>query len=253
MSIEIENENSTTASAPAPAGDAHSERALYRVAGWGALLAAVSYVMQPVLVFTAYAPVESTNVADQYSDVADLASRTWSGPAEAAIFCGVAVGLLMMTTAVSQLLNRRLRVSPFFEAGVGLQLMTIFGWITGLAWLFAAGLSLVEYSAMTQGLAETGADSSTQKSLILLLNIVLSGALAVGAFALIGWLVGLIVLGRRARVAGWGIVILSSLLLLGLALTAALLSAPFAVLGLIPYLLVLGIVFLVKSRRAVSI
>lgn len=235
-----------TARQPGPA-----EARLLRQAAAGAALAAVSYALQPVIVFAFAPPVSGTAPADQYSDVADLAARTWQGPVEAAVFCGVGLGFLLLALAVGRLLTRRGDAAGSPGAGGPLwpELMRVLGIISAAGWLLTAGLSLAGYSPIALNLAETGADATAQRAAIQLSGVVVTGAVSLAAIALTGWLLGLGVLGRRHGLIGWPLAAASALLALACVLSAALASSPYAVLGLIPYLLVLAGAFWFKARR----
>lgn len=237
MSVDIDT-------SPAALSESPTESRTYRLAGWGALLAAVSYILQPVIVFTFYPPVASEDVASTYSDVADLAGRTWSGSLEAAVFAGVAFGLLLVTTAVGRLL-RAGRPS----AGLWIQITTAFGWFSAAGWLLMAGLSIANYSSVTLFLPETGADQTVQRAVIQGTYIAITGGLAFASLAFLGWLVGFSILGRRSGVVGWPLTVVALLAAAVLVLSLFAWTSPIGMLALIPFLLVFGVAFLLTSRR----
>ena len=85
-----------------PATGATSDRRLYLAGGFGGVLAAASWLVQPFLVL-----VVATADEGEFPTVDFLLANPWYGPVEAAVFTGIGVGLLLLVLAVGALLAQR--------------------------------------------------------------------------------------------------------------------------------------------------
>lgn len=207
---------------------------LYRVAGWGAVLAAVSYLGQPVVVFVLAADYSDAPIADQ------IAASPWNGAIEGVIFGGLGLGMLFLVLAVG-----RLQGGASVTSRVGHAL----GLVSAAAWVLLGGLSLGKYSSIAAGMGEALPGAQDQLAVITAIDIVIVGVVATAALGAVGWLVVLATAGRRAGVVGTGLAVVCVVAAAVILVPMLVFAVPFGVLVLIPALLTLGVGFLLRSRR----
>lgn len=235
----------------APAAVA-SESKLFRVAGIGALIAGLSYLIQPLIVFiidpAANAVPNPDDPSAWYPDPANALESWYLGSEQSLQFALVAVGTLMLVIALGILARSR-----GAESGVWAQMSHVLGLASGIGWIVVAGLSFATHSLVAFSLTDfANAGLEAQKIGLQSVAIVLVGALALVSLATAGWVLGLATVGRKARIVGLPLAVLCYL-------AAAVLLAnvfvnptgfPFGQLAFLIFLLVFGIVFLVKARRS---
>lgn len=237
--------SATTPVASMPGTAAFRERRFYRVAGWAAIIGALAYIAQPIIVFSLFPPTESTDPAATFDDVASMQSKAWTGPVELLLFATIGAAIMVLAVAVGRLLAERPSLGAVWP-----RVTTILGIISGTGWLFAAAVGAALRSSVGAALAETGADQTMQRAVIQGANIVVTAGLMLAMIALGGWLIGFIVLGKRSAIIGWPLAVVSALMLCGVLSASVPTVPPMGVLLLIPYLLTLGIAFLGKARTA---
>lgn len=199
-----------------------------RAGGWGALLAAVAYLGQPVAVTLLY-----SDPSVDYQSIGYIAANPWNGAVEGAVFTGLATGFALLVVALAR-------------AGrdtVGTALTRALGLVSATAWLLVAGLSLGKYSSVATGTPETVPDPADQVAIVAGIDIAITGFVAAAALAAAGWLVGV----ASGGVVGRGLGVLCALAAAVIVVPMLVFAVPFGVLVLIPVLLVLGVAFL---RRA---
>ena len=223
-------------------GGATSERRLYRIAGLGGIGAFVAWAGQPLVV-----AVSAATMGDGYPDWdAAVGDRSWIGGVEAAIFLGIAVGMLFFVIATLALIHRAggLRSTA---SRVGATL----GVSGAVAWMFVAGSGMAQFTSVGAGIPEVAPDSALQVALLQTLSVALTGFLVATSFGMAGYTVLLATAGRRAGVIGWPLTVVAILVLLVFASAFFMpLSPPWGMIGFVFLGLVFGIAFLVKSRKA---
>lgn len=229
------------ASAPRPTRRGSTPRRLHVIAGLGGVAAFGFWVLQPILVF-----VVVGDRAELFGTWEYFQMFPWNGLYEGLVFGGIGLGLLTMMVAVSRLLDARARDASVLR-GVGEAL----GVVAAVSWLVVAGLGFAPYTSVGYYLREFVPGVAEQKATYEALGLVSTGVLLVFALCMIGWLVALGTVGRRAGVIGWPLAIAA---FVAAGATAAAFFVPFAppwstICGLV-YALVLGVALLVKSRKA---
>lgn len=217
---------------------------LYRVAGWGGVGAFVSWALQPVIVAVSAATME-----DGYPDwKSGVGGRSWAGGLEAAVFGGIAIGLLFFVLGTADLVRR---------SGAGRTVASRVGMIGGVigaaGWLLAAGATMAQFTSVGSGLPEVAPDPDLQRALLQTLAIVLTGALVVTSIGMAMFTVFLVTAARRAGVIGWPLTIVGLVFLVAFLVPFAMpFSPPWGMIGFVLMLLIFGIAFLGKGRRAAA-
>ncbi|KQO99674.1 hypothetical protein [Leifsonia sp. Leaf264] len=237
--------SATSTLAPLPGVTAFTDRRFYLVGGWAAIIGALVYIVQPIIVFTFFPPTESTDPRAIFDDVASMQAKAWTGPVEVALFTAIGAAIIVLAVAVGRLLAERASLGAIWP-----RVTTSLGIISGAGWFFAAAVGAALRSSVGAALAETGADQVMQRAVIQGVNIMVTAGLMLAVIAFGGWLIGFIVLGKRGALIGWPLVIVSALMLCAVLSAALPTVPPLGVLLLIPFLLVLGIAFLTKARTA---
>jgi hypothetical protein len=216
---------------------ATSDRRLYLAAGFGGVLAAASWAIQPLLVVQA---------GDDLPTLDNLFTHPWHGAIETAVFTGIGVGVLFLVLAIGALTERRLSVvSTWARTG------HVLGVLAGCTWILLAGWFAGPYTSVGQSLGEATGDPAIQRAVLHMHSVGAIGIILAASLGLAFWLVCLATVGRKAGVVGAPLVILAA--------TAAIstlqpfimpFAAPWgAILGMPAFVLVAGIAFLLKARR----
>jgi hypothetical protein len=216
---------------------ATSDRRLYLAAGFGGVLAAASWAIQPLLVMQA---------GDDLPTLDYLLTHPWHGAIEAAVFTGMGVGVLFLVLAIGELTERRLSVvSTWARTGHAL------GVLAGCTWIMLAGWSAGPYTSVGRSLGEATGDSAIQGAVLHMHSVGVIGIILAASLGLAVWLVCLATVGRKAGVVGAPLAILAAAAAIP-ALQPFIMpfSAPWgAVLGMPAFTLLAGIAFLLKARR----
>ena len=228
-------------SAAAVAGGSGSAARLYRVAGVSALVGAVAYLVQPIVVFVVNPP---TTGPGGYPVATDLIGLRTLAPLEVVEFTTIGVATIVLAVAVY-----RLSVLRGERTSIPLQLGAILGVLAGCGWIATAASILSTYGLFATNLAEITSDEKLQQVAIqgALLG---SGLLCIPIFGMAGWFVLLATSGRRQGVVGWPLAVVAFAVTAMIAIPAAVLLVPFGILVLIPAFVTFGVAFLVKGRRA---
>ncbi|GAA3248399.1 hypothetical protein GCM10017691_58510 [Pseudonocardia petroleophila] len=221
----------------APVQPPRTDGALHRTAGWGAVLAAVAYLGQPLSVALLFTEDPDAPIADQ------IAATPWNGAIEGAIFGGLGLGMLFLVLAVG-----RLRGGASVAGRVG----DVLGLVSATAWILIGGMSLAKYSSVTAGMAEGLPGAQDQLAVITAFDTVIIGLVATAGLGAVGWLVALATAGRRAGVVGTGLAVVCVGGAAVILVPMLVLAVPFGVLVLIPVLLALGVAFLLRGRRTTA-
>jgi ABC-type cobalt transport system substrate-binding protein len=212
---------------------------LYRAAGLGGVIAVAAWIAQPIVVGI----LAATETG--YPSIETLQSRPYSGAIEAVIFSTIAIGFLVLVTALGRL------ATAAGATGLMPRVGTILGTVAGLSFLVAAGLSLGQYTSVGAGLAEVAPDTELQIALLDTIAVVMTGFVSVFALAGAAWLVVVATSFRAAGVVGWPLAIVA---FVAAALVVGSLALPFAPpwgsLGPLLFALVGGIGLLIRSARA---
>ncbi|MPZ74825.1 MAG: hypothetical protein GEU74_16710 [Nitriliruptorales bacterium] len=229
--------------AAAPAHLPIRERRLYRTAGFGSVLAAVAWLVQPLLVFVvAGADAPETPTMDY------LLENPWGGPVEAAVFTGIGAGVLVLVLAVQALLAGRADA-----VSVPTRVTQLCGVIAGSAWILLAGWYMGPYTSVGKAITEAAPDVALQQAVLQIHNVGAIGIIVAAGLAFAGWLLGLATAGRTHALIGRPLAVGSGLA--AAVIVVPLLTMPFSppwgvLLGMEAYLLIAGVAFLVKARKA---
>jgi hypothetical protein len=229
--------------AAAPAQLRTRERRLYRTAGFGGVLAAVAWLVQPLLVFVvAGADAPETPTMDY------LLENPWGGSVEAAVFTGIGAGVLVLVLAVQALLAGRADA-----LSVPARVTQVCGVIAGSAWILLAGWYMGPYTSVGKAITEAAPDVALQQAVLQIHNVGAMGIIVAAGLAFAGWLLGLATVGRTHALVGRPLAIGAGLA--ALLIVVPLLTMPFSppwgvILGMEAYLLIAGVAFLVKARKA---
>lgn len=207
----------------------------HRAAGWGAITAALFYLLQPLAVFVL---IPEATQEGFWPSPATLPRTEWQGVYEVVTFGGIAAGTLVLVIGLSggTTLTRRIG--------------TAFGVIGAGGWLGVAGLALAQKSLVAASVADVGADLVVQQTVFQGVNVVLTGFIGLAAFGAAGWGLCSGIAGLRGGNVSTSIAWVT--LVAGILVLAAAFSAVHPITGalvLIPVYLVLGVMLLASSRR----
>ncbi len=232
-------ESTTTTPAHLPT----RERRLYRTAGFGSVLAAVAWLVQPLLVF-----VVAGGDAAETPTMDYLLENPWGGPVEAAVFTGIGAGVLVLVMAVEALLAGRADA-----VSVPARVTQVCGVIAGSAWILLAGWYMGPYTSVGKAITEAAPDVAVQQAVLQIHAVGTMGIIVAAGLAFAGWLLGLATVGRTHAVVGRPLAIGAGLA--AVVIVVPLLTLPFSppwgvILGMEAYLLVAGVALLAKARKA---
>lgn len=232
-------ESTTTTPAHLPT----RERRLYRTAGFGSVLAAVAWFVQPLLVF-----VVAGGDAAETPTMDYLLENPWGGPVEAAVFTGIGAGVLVLVMAVEALLAGRADA-----VSVPARVTQVCGVIAGSAWILLAGWYMGPYTSVGKAITEAAPDVAVQQAVLQIHAVGTMGIIVAAGLAFAGWLLGLATVGRTHAVVGRPLAIGAGLA--AVVIVVPLLTLPFSppwgvILGMEAYLLVAGVALLAKARKA---
>jgi hypothetical protein len=234
-------DESVTAATPAHLPT--TERRLYRTAGFGSVLAAVAWFVQPLLVFVMAGADAPDTPTMEY-----LLENPWGGPVEAAVFTGIGAGVLVLVLAVQVLIAGRADA-----VSVPARVAHVCGVIAGSAWILLAGWYMGLYTSVGKAIIEAAPDVALQQAMLQIHAVGAMGIIVAAGLAFAGWLLGLATAGRAHAVVGRPLAIGAGLAVV--LIVVPLLTMPFSppwgvVLGMQAFLLVAGVAFLVKARKA---
>jgi hypothetical protein len=214
-----------------------SDRRLYLTAGFGGVLAAASWAIQPLLVM---------QTGDELPTLDYLITHPWHGAIESAVFTGMGVGVLFLVLAIGALTERRLSVvSTWARTG------HVLGVLAGCTWILLAGWFAGLYTSVGQSLGDATGDYAIQKAFLHMHSVGAIGIILAASLGFAAWLVCLATVGRKAGVVGAPLAILAAAAAIPTLQPFIMpFSAPWgAVLGMPAFALFGGIAFLLKARR----
>ena len=208
-------------------------RQTYRIIGLAALLAGLSYLVQPFVV--ALVPVVF-GTTEMVTDPAVLRGALWLAFIETSAFLGVAVGMGLLVVGMDELLD-----SP----GSVLSRAHLFlGIAAALGWLVVASAAGARYSSVTGAATSFGQEGRSVFFQAQALDIVTGAFVASLASGI--WWIGTALRSRRAGIFGRPLAVFAGLVG-AFTLLPSLFGLPWGLLFQIPLFIVLGIAFL---RRA---
>lgn len=218
-----------------------SDGRLYLVGGWGALLAAVSWIVQPILVLTL-----ASGEGAEFPSVEFLLANPWLGPLEAAVFAGIGLGLLLLVLAVWTLLTRRAEA-----VSITALMGHVLGVLAGCIWILLAGWHLGPFTSVGEALSEAAPDSALQQAALHIHNVGSTSLIIASGLAFAGWLVVIAVAGRAHRVIGRPLAVVALVAAIVVVLPVFMpFSPPWGVIGMQAFALVAGVGFLLKARTS---
>lgn len=210
--------------------DTAGPRSMYRFAGWGAVLAAGCYLLQPL--YVTFAAEE-----EEWISPATIEQAVWRGPLEAAVFVGVGVGLLVVVVGLDRLVSARV-------SDPGWRVAHLLGVVSAIGWLLMGGLAVGGSSTVARAMGDIGADLPTMQVGMQAVLIVVTGALGLVATTFAGWLIGLARWGRRADVIGRPTAIVAVVAAIACVVPQLVWSQPFGALVAVPALVFIGVALL---------
>jgi hypothetical protein len=223
-----------------PATGATSDRRLYLAGGFGGVLAAASWLVQPFLVL-----VVATADEGEFPTVDFLLANPWYGPVEAAVFTGIGVGLLLLVLAVGALLAQRAA-----EVSVPARVGHVLGVLAGCAWILLAGWHLAPFTSVGKALSEAAPDIGVQQAVLHGHNVGSTGIILAAGLAFAGWLISIATVGRAHGVIGWPLSGVALVAVVAVVLPMLIpFSPPWGLIGMQAYALAAGIAFLVRARK----
>jgi len=213
--------------------------ASFRLVGWGALIAGIAFIGQPLVVALIGPAVFGTS--DLVTDPAVRLGTSWFAGVEGGIFLGVTVGLALLVIGLDDLAGSGQSVGARLHLYVGLA--AVFGWF------IVAATSVAHYSSLVGTAAPFSADGRSAFFLASYMDTMTGVVLASIASGL--WWIGCatraatrIVLGRPlAIVAGSA----GALFLL-----PNLIGIPWGLIIQIPLFIAVGLIFLRRAARSVQ-
>jgi len=207
----------------------------YRIIGWAALLAGVSYLVQPFVV--AIVPAVF-GTSEMVTDPAVLRGAAWLAFIESGAFLGIAVGMGLLVIGIDELLgsSRSVMGRAHFLVGVA----------SALGWLLVASASAARYSSVIGTATEFGAEGRTvffQAQAMDITTGVFVASIASGI-----WWIGTAVRSPRAGILGRPLAAFAGVAG-AVAVLPSLFGFPWGLLLQIPLFIVLGIAFLRHAGR----
>jgi len=205
----------------------------YRIIGWGAVLAGLSYLVQPFVVALVPA-VFGTN--ETVTDPVILRGALWLAFVESGAFLGIAIGMGLLVIGTDELLDpaRSLMGRAHFLVGIA----------AALGWLLVASASAARFSSVigrASSFGEEGRSVFFQAQAMDITTGVFVASLAAGI-----WWIGTAVRAYRAGILGRPLAGFAGVVG-ALVLLPSLFGIPWGALLQIPLFILLGIAFL---RRA---
>lgn len=210
-------------------------RQTYRVAGFAALLAGLSYLVKPLV--TALIPAVF-GTSEMVTDPAVLHGALWLAFIESGAFLGVAVGMGVLVIGIDELLG-----SP---RSVNARAHLLVGVVAALGWLFVGSASAARYSSVIGIASEFSAEGRTvffQAQAMDLMVGVFVASIASGV-----WWIGTAMRSPRAGILGRPLAAFAGVSG-AFALLPSLFGFPWGLLVQIPLFIVLGIAFLRHAGR----
>ncbi len=207
----------------------------YRITGWGAVLAGLSYLVQPFVV--ALVPAV-TGRSEMVTDPAVLRGALWLALIESGAFLGIAVGMGLLVIGIDELLDAARSVMGRAHFLVGIA--------AAFGWLLVASASAARYSSVIGASSAFGQEGRSVFFHAQAMDITVG--VFVASFASGIWWIGTAVRSRRAGIlsrplAGFAGVVGAFVLL------PSLIGIPWGALLQIPLFIVLGITFLRRARQ----
>lgn len=210
-------------------------RQTYRIIGWAALLAGISFLGRPLVV--ALAPT-IYGTTEMVTDPAVLRGTLWLAFLEGGIFLGLAIGFGLLVLAMDEALGsvRSVAGRAHFLTGIA----------AAFGWLLVVSTGLERYSSVTGVASSFGEEARLVFFQSWALN--LTTGVFVASIASGIWWIGTAVRGSKAGVLGRPLALFAGMVG-ALNVLASLVGVPWLVLLQIPLFFVVGIVFLRHAGR----
>ena len=212
-------------------------RQTYRIIGWAALIAGLSFLGQPVVV--ALAPAVF-GTSEMVTDPAVLHGAVWLAFLEGGLFLGIAVGMGFFVIGIDELLGPARSVTSRAHFLVGLA--------AAFGWLLVASASVARYSSVVGTATPFGEEGRTVFFLAQAMDI--TAGVFVASIASGIWWIGTAVRSPKAGILGRPLAVLAGLAG-ALGVFPSLFGFPWGALFQIPLFIVLGIAFLRHAGRLV--
>lgn len=210
-------------------------RQTYRIIGWAALLAGLSYLGQPVVV--ALVPAVF-GTSEMVTDPAVIRGAAWLAFVEGGLFLGVAAGMGLLVIGIDELLGSARSVMGRAHFLVGLA--------AALGWLLVASASVARYSSVIGAASSFGEEGRSVFFQAQAMDITTGAFVASIASGI--WWIGTAVRSPRAGILGRPLAAFAGVVG-AFALFPSLFGFPWGLLLQIPLFIVLGIAFLRHAGR----
>jgi len=212
-----------------------SMRQTYRIIGWAALLAGLSYLVQPFVVALTPAVFGTSEVV---TDPAVLRGAAWLASLHAGSFLGIAVGMGLLVIGMDELLDSDRSVTGRAHFLVGLA--------AAFGWLLVASASAARYSSVIATVSPFGEEGRSVFFLAQAMDT--TTGVFVASIASGIWWIGTAVRSPKAGILGRPLAAFA-VVVGAFALFPSLFGFPWGLLLQIPLFIVLGIAFLRHAGR----
>ena len=210
----------------------------YRIIGWGAVLAGLSYLVQPFVV--ALVPAVF-GTSEMVTDPAVLRGALWLAFIESGAFLGVAIGMGLLVIGIDELLGSARSVMARTHGLLGIA--------AALGWLLVASASAARYSSVIGRASSFGEEGRSVFFQAQAMDI-MTGLFVVSLAAGIWW-IGTAVRAYRAGILGRPLAGFAGAVG-ALVLLPSLFGIPWGALLQIPLFILLGIAFLRRAHGLAS-
>jgi hypothetical protein len=210
-------------------------RQTYRIIGWAALLAGISFLGQPLVV--ALTPV-IFGTSEMVTDPAVLQGAVWLTFLESGVFLGITIGMGCLVIGMDELLGSARSVAGRAHFVVGIA--------SAFGWLLVASASGARHSSVIGAASAFGDEGRSVFFQAQALDI--TTGIFIASIASGIWWIGTAVRGSRAGVLGRPLAVFAGMVG-ALAVLPSLFALPWGVLFQIPLFIVLGLAFVRRSGR----
>lgn len=210
-------------------------RQTYRIIGWAALLAGISFLGQPLV--TAFVP---TIDGKMVTDPAIIRGTLWLAVLEGGVFLGLAIGVGLLVIGMDEALGsvRSVAGRAHFLTGIA----------AAFGWLLVVSIGLERYSTVTGTASSFGEEGRLVFFQAWALSV--TGGVFVASIASGIWWIGTAIRGSKAGVLGRPLALFAGMVG-ALNVLASLVGFPWLVLFQIPLFFVVGIMSLRRAGRLV--